>query len=94
MSAAADHAENTTPGQAFIKSCMGRTLCVTVSDGRLFEGELRCVDNACNLVMAMAFEYRGHPEDEAVRRERRMVGTVVVPGKHITRIEISELHFQ
>ena len=30
----------------------------------------------------------------AVRRERRMVGTVVVPGKHITRIEISELHFQ
>jgi hypothetical protein len=44
--------------------------------------------------MAMAFEYRGHPEDEAVRRERRMVGTVVVPGKHITRIEISELHFQ
>jgi hypothetical protein len=45
MSAAADHAEHTTPGQAFIKSCMGRTLCVTVSDGRLFEGELRCVDN-------------------------------------------------
>jgi hypothetical protein len=45
---------------------------------------------ACNLVMAMTFEYRGHPEEEAVRRERRMVGTVVVPGKHITRIEISE----
>ena len=40
--------------------------------------------------MAMAFEYRGNPEDEAVRRARRMVGTIVVPGEHITRIEIRE----
>jgi hypothetical protein len=44
--------------------------------------------------MAMAFEYRGNPEDEAVRRARRMVGTIVVPGEHITRIEIREAVLQ
>jgi hypothetical protein len=46
MSAIANEADNaTTPGQAFIASCVGRTLCVTVTDGRILEGELRCVDN-------------------------------------------------
>jgi hypothetical protein len=44
MSTAADQEED-TPGQAFIRACMGHTLTVTVSDGRILEGELRCCDN-------------------------------------------------
>ncbi|ORZ40064.1 hypothetical protein BCR44DRAFT_105287, partial [Catenaria anguillulae PL171] len=52
---------------------------VTVTDGRVFIGMLRCTDRDRNLVVADTMEYRDGKE--------RFVSLIMIPGKHIVKFE-------
>lgn len=48
----------------FIKRFLAKTLRVTVTDKRVFVGQLKCTDRDCNLVLALTHEYRPPPDEE------------------------------
>ena len=89
----------------FLGSLLGKTLQVTVPDGRLFSGTFRCTDNDSNIILSNSFEYRmpsGAVEKAAIEKleatgqaskadmASRFVGLIVIPGKQIARMEAEE----
>lgn len=90
---------------AFLESLLGRTLHVTIQDGRLFTGVFKCTDNETNVILGNAFEYRMPSkvaEDKAIAEAvatgkparanmtSRFVGLIVIPGKQIVKMELEE----
>lgn len=89
----------------FLESLLGKSLQVTVPDGRLFTGTFRCTDNESNVILSNAFEYR-MPTEVAVKAAvdklqttgqtsradmtSRFVGLIVIPGKQISQMEVEE----
>lgn len=62
---------------------------VRISDGRLIEGEIQCIDLHENLIVVGAVEYHGIAQDDGSALDAtstRSVGTVMVPGNHIVKI--------
>ena len=51
-----------------VKSLLGREVRVLLSDGRVAEGELECLDKAMNLVLRNTKEF--HNARESVQKER------------------------
>ncbi|KIW72204.1 hypothetical protein PV04_00416 [Phialophora macrospora] len=89
----------------FLESLIGKTLYVTVPDGRLFSGTFRCTDNESNVILSNAFEYRmpsQAAENAAIEKLKvqgqasranmtsRFVGLIVIPGKQIAQMEVEE----
>ncbi|EXJ81422.1 hypothetical protein A1O3_07714 [Capronia epimyces CBS 606.96] len=89
----------------FLESLLGKTLHVTVPDGRLFTGRFQCTDRESNIILSTAFEYRMPPkasekaaidEVKATGQPRRadmtsrFVGLIVIPGKQIAKMEVEE----
>lgn len=56
---------------------------VTVTDGRMFCGTFTCVDKQKNIILANSDEFR--------KGEKRHVGLVMIPGKHITKAEVEDV---
>lgn len=92
-----------TPNPAVtLSKYLGRTLRIHTTDKRIFVGQMRCTDRECNVILVLTQEYR--PPSAAVIKAaaeqsgsnpqvpflNRYVGLVVVPGKHITKIELEE----
>jgi len=90
---------------SFLESLLGKTLHITIHDGRLFTGVFKCTDNESNIILANSFEYRMPSEaaEETAKREAkltgkptradmtsRFVGLIVVPGKQIVKMELEE----
>lgn len=90
---------------AFLESLLGKTLHITILDGRLFTGTFKCTDNESNVILGNAFEYRMPSKTaaekaiaEAVATGKparadmtsRFVGLIVIPGKQITKMELEE----
>ncbi|KIX00471.1 uncharacterized protein Z518_10611 [Rhinocladiella mackenziei CBS 650.93] len=87
----------------FLESLLGKTLHVTVPDGRLFTGTFRCTDSDSNIILSNSFEYR-MPSNAAEKAAReivrttgqasradmtsRFVGLIVIPGKEIAKMEV------
>lgn len=75
--------------QAYLTQLLNRTLHVHTADGRMFVGQLKCTDNERNLILAMTHECRQPSAQRASGdMKKRFVGLVVVPGQHITKIEL------
>lgn len=90
---------------AYLARYIGKTLRVQISDRRMFLGVLKCTDKDRNLIVANAHEYR-EPSRAALKAAAvkangsdgkivadmtsRYVGLIVIPGEHITRIEVEE----
>ncbi|KAJ4506382.1 hypothetical protein HRR83_003075 [Exophiala dermatitidis] len=89
----------------FLESLLGKTLHVTVSDGRLFTGRFQCTDSDSNIILSNAFEYRmpsKSTEKAAINEVKatgrpikadmtsRFVGLIVIPGKQIMKMEVEE----
>lgn len=89
----------------FLESLLGKTLNVTVPDGRLFSGTFQCTDNDSNVILSNSFEYRmpsQATEPEALAKVQttgqssrmsmtsRFVGLIVIPGKQIAKMEVEE----
>eukprot|EP01039_Chlorochromonas_danica_P009230 gene9230-10191_t len=73
---------------------LGGKVRVLISDGRLVEGELQCLDGDHNLVLGDAVEFYGVQTDEAMRGEiteegvvaSRKLGMAMVPGRHVVKV--------
>ncbi|TPX64398.1 hypothetical protein SpCBS45565_g05913 [Spizellomyces sp. 'palustris'] len=52
---------------------------ITISDGRIFIGHFVCIDKGQNTILAGAEEFKNG--------ERRFVGLIMVPGKHLIKAE-------
>jgi len=90
----------------YLESLLGRNLRAHTTDGRMFLGEFKCTDNESNIILAKTYEYRLPSEKakrEALERAAagdktsgkadmtsRFVGLVVVPGKHIVKLEVEQ----
>ncbi|OBZ81335.1 N-alpha-acetyltransferase 38, NatC auxiliary subunit [Choanephora cucurbitarum] len=56
---------------------------VRISDGRVFIGTFVCIDKDKNIILAHTEEFRGN--------EKRLVGLVMIPGKHLVKVETEDL---
>ncbi|KAH6960773.1 hypothetical protein FAVG1_01671 [Fusarium avenaceum] len=98
---------DTEKAQEYLKSILNKNLRVYTSDGRLFWGALKCTDPDKNLVLAYSYEYRqpsskervkaageAHGDTVKVDMSSRYLGLIVIPGHHITKIEVEEFASQ
>ncbi|KAI8093948.1 hypothetical protein BDF21DRAFT_331112 [Thamnidium elegans] len=56
---------------------------VKITDGRTFIGTFVCIDKEKNIILAHTEEFLG--------TGKRMVGLVMIPGKHLVKIETEDL---
>ncbi|KAJ2961112.1 hypothetical protein NQZ79_g3602 [Umbelopsis isabellina] len=68
---------------AQLRSYLNHKARIKVSDGRIFIGLFVCTDKDKNTILAHAEEYRGD--------EQRLVGLVMIPGKHLLNMDIENL---
>ncbi len=74
-----------------IKSILGETIRVLLSDGRLVEGEFQCMDKDLNFILGGATEFYGLKDKIDIEEVpptiiRRNLGMAMVPGKHVVRV--------
>lgn len=97
---------DTADAAAFLRGFLGKQLRITTDDTRVFVGEFKCTDNDRNIILSATYEYRqpspaavASQAATATAQElsrfnldmtSRFLGLVVVPGQHITRIEVEE----
>merc|ERR1712072_1565833 len=77
--------------KGFIRALMDTSVRVTISDGRLITGQLWCFDNVKNLILLNCQETR---VVQGLEHRRPLGPLVMVPGKHITKIEASRPHVE
>lgn len=67
-----------------------------MSDGRVLVGIFLCTDRDANVILGSCSEYLPENEDGAGKsnEEPRMLGLVMVPGKHIVSVAIDKLEHQ
>ncbi|KAM0203491.1 hypothetical protein ACHAPA_000550 [Fusarium lateritium] len=98
---------DTEKAQEYLKSILNKNLRVYTSDGRLFWGALKCTDPDKNIVLANSYEYRqpsprerakaageAHGDTVKVDMSSRYLGLIVIPGQHITKLEVEEFASQ
>ncbi|KAI8982974.1 hypothetical protein BDB01DRAFT_791881 [Pilobolus umbonatus] len=56
---------------------------ISITDGRIFIGTLICIDKNKNIILGQTEEIRGD--------ESRPVGLVMIPGKHLVKIEAEDM---
>ncbi|KAH8240665.1 hypothetical protein KR026_003062 [Drosophila bipectinata] len=73
-----------TPGRKKLQKWLGRVLRIVITDGRVLIGFFNCTDRDANIVLSMCAEYLVEGQ------EPRLLGNVMVPGKHIVSCSIDE----
>ncbi|KAI9755448.1 MAG: hypothetical protein M1815_004944 [Lichina confinis] len=97
---------DTTDAATFLRGFLGKQIRITTDDTRTFVGEFKCTDNDRNVILSATYEYRPPSPAAIASRAAtataqelsrfnldmtsRFLGLVVVPGQHITRIEVEE----
>ncbi|KAF5294246.1 hypothetical protein FQR65_LT10832 [Abscondita terminalis] len=88
---------NESPGAVQLRKWLNKTLKIEMSDGRVLIGIFLCTDRDANIILGSCSEYL--PEDmkseeatnlDVTSEEPRMLGLVMVPGKHIVSIHIDQ----
>lgn len=82
-------------GGTKLRSWLNKCLRIEMSDGRVLVGIFLCTDRDANVILGSCTEYLPDENKEAsassyVNDEPRMLGLVMVPGKHIVTISIDE----
>ena len=81
-SSAAPGDQNLSKGRQNLRKWLGKVFRVVISDGRVLVGFFNCTDKDANLVLSMCSEYLEEGKDA------RMLGNVMIPGKHIVSISV------
>lgn len=68
-----------------IHSWLGRTLRVTINDGRVFIGTFKCLDCFHNIILDNCIEFQKVAQD---REENKFIGLAMLPGKSIASVWI------
>ena len=74
--------EELSIGRQNLSRWLGKTFRVVITDGRVLVGYFNCADKDANLVLSLCAEYLEEGKDA------RMLGNVMVPGKHIVSIAV------
>lgn len=85
--------EDNAQATSYLSSLVDKELGIHITDTRIFVGRMKCTDRERNIVLSNTFEYRQPPgKSEPVAMAhmlKRFVGLVVVPGEHITKVELT-----
>lgn len=68
-------------GRAKLESWLYRSLRIQLTDGRILIGNFLCTDSEANVILGMCLE------ETEEGGERRILGLVMVPGRHIVKME-------
>lgn len=77
-----DDTPELTAGRAKLQSWLYRTFRIVLTDGRILNGAFLCTDADANVILGMC------SEDTKKGGEERMLGLVMVPGRHIVKMEM------
>lgn len=70
---------------------LGKLIRVLLSDSRIIEGILLCIDKHLNLIISDVKEYHtNHTNIVTNQSISRLIGTATVPGKHVIKILLSK----
>lgn len=83
-----DEVPEQSPSFQALAKYLRKHLKVTLSDGRVIVGFFLCTDSDMNLILgdSSEFEVSSTSEDGKLEK-RRHVGSVMVPGSHIVKVE-------
>eukprot|EP01023_Acetabularia_acetabulum_P059588 TRINITY_DN7166_c0_g1_i4.p4 TRINITY_DN7166_c0_g1~~TRINITY_DN7166_c0_g1_i4.p4 ORF type:complete len:118 (-),score=21.57 TRINITY_DN7166_c0_g1_i4:1133-1486(-) len=74
-------------GQAVAKQLMDQRIRVYTIDGRVLEGELRCIDQLGNLVLVDSINVRPQLEQQSLHQNSAL-GVVIVPKAQRRKVEV------
>lgn len=83
---------NTSPGALKLRSWLNKTLKVKMTDGRTLIGVFLCTDQDANIILGSCSEYLP-PDPNLLNEDPRMLGLVMIPGKHIVTVHIDMNEF-
>lgn len=86
VGAAVAAGEPMSAGRQKLQSWLYRHLRIQLTDGRLLKGNFLCTDADANVILGMCME------DTEKGGEVRVLGLVMVPGRHIVKMEIEEIN--
>ncbi|CAO1404871.1 unnamed protein product, partial [Diamesa serratosioi] len=72
--------EKNTKGRTMLRSWLNKNLRIIMTDGRILIGSFLCTDSKANVILGMCSEFTKDSMDE------RILGLVMVPGRHIVNI--------
>mmetsp|Transcript_41092 Transcript_41092/g.128858 ORF Transcript_41092/g.128858 Transcript_41092/m.128858 type:complete len:108 (-) Transcript_41092:1636-1959(-) len=81
---------------AALYELLGKIVRVHIDDGRAVTGVFKCIDEHRNFIIGETQEARPVTEEDvggATRtvQDERSLGSVMVPGEHVVRIEVTDL---
>ncbi|XP_067011498.2 N-alpha-acetyltransferase 38-A, NatC auxiliary subunit [Anabrus simplex] len=79
-----------TPGKQKLRSWLNKNLKIEMTDGRVLIGVFLCTDREGNVILGSCSEYL-KPEDSINIEEPRVLGLVMVPGRHIVSIYLDDV---
>ncbi|GLV37115.1 Sabbat [Carabus blaptoides fortunei] len=80
---------NMSPGALKLRRWLNKTLRIEMSDGRVLIGVFLCTDRDANVILGSCSEYLS--VEEIPTSEPRVLGLVMIPGKHIVSIHLDQL---
>lgn len=78
-----------SPGALKLRRWLNKTLRIEMSDGRVLIGVFLCTDRDANVILGSCSEYLS--VEEIPTSEPRVLGLVMIPGKHIVSIHLDQL---
>ncbi|ENN72979.1 hypothetical protein HUJ04_005417 [Dendroctonus ponderosae] len=83
---------NTSTGASKLRSWLNKTLKIRMTDGRTLLGVFLCTDRDANIILGSCSEYLPTDPSES-NEDPRMLGLVMIPGKHIVSVQIDMNEF-
>ncbi|XP_030750782.1 N-alpha-acetyltransferase 38, NatC auxiliary subunit [Sitophilus oryzae] len=83
---------NTSNGALRLRSWLNKTLKIRMTDGRTLVGVFLCTDRDANVILGSCSEYLP-PDSTVFNEDTRMLGLVMIPGKHIITVHIDMNEF-
>ncbi|KAJ8930335.1 hypothetical protein NQ314_016885 [Rhamnusium bicolor] len=80
---------NMSPGAVKLRSWLNKSFRIEMTDGRVLIGIFLCTDRDANVILGSCSEYLpADSKNKSVNEEPRMLGLVMIPGKHIVSVHI------
>lgn len=80
-----------SPGAGKLRGWLNKSLRIQMFDGRVLVGVFLCTDRDANVILGSCTEYLpAENTEETTVEEPRMLGLVMVPGKHIQSVSIDQ----
>ncbi|CAH0399987.1 unnamed protein product [Chilo suppressalis] len=75
-------------GKTKLRKWLNMNFRIEMTDGRVLIGVFLCTDRDANVILGACSEYL--KSSEGVAEEPRVLGLVMVPGRHIVSIQIDD----